>query len=138
MAKRPALSKAEIEVARVLWGLESASVRQVHDAINKDRDIDFATVQTYLRRLESKGYAKTRLDGRVRIYSPKVRPTTVIRETVNDLIERLFAGDTMPLMRHLVDDGKITSKELSELRKRINELDKKNSDTDSGTEGGNE
>jgi len=138
MAKRPALSKAEIEVARVLWELESASVRQVHDAISKDREIDFATVQTYLRRLESKGYAKTRLDGRVRIYSPKVRPTTVIRETVNDLIDRLFAGDTMPLMRHLVDDGKVTSKELSELRKRINELDKKNSDAGSGMEDSNE
>ncbi len=123
MAKRPTLSRAEIEIARVLWGLESASVRQIHESISKTREMDFTTVQTYLRRLESKGYAKTRLDGRARIYSPRVRAATVIRETVNDLIDRLFAGDTMPLMRHLVDDGKISRQELIELRKRIDQLE---------------
>lgn len=123
MAKRPALSKAETEIARILWDLESASVREIHETISQQREIDFSTVQTYLRRLESKGYAKTRLEGRVRIYSPRVRAATVIRETVNDLIDRLFAGDTMPLMKHLVDDGKVSRQELSELRKRIDELE---------------
>src|SRR5687768_3051380 len=89
MNERPALSKSEMEVARVLWELGMASVRQVHDAMPADRAIDFTSVQTYLRRLEQKGYARAKLEGRVRIYSPKVKSRTVIRETVDDLIERL-------------------------------------------------
>ena len=123
MAKRPVLSRAEIEIARLLWEMESASVREIHDAISKTRDIDFSTVQTYLRRLESKGYARTKLEGRVRIYSPRVKAATVIRETVNDMIDRLFGGQTMPLMQHLVQDGKVTRKELAELRKQIDQLE---------------
>ncbi len=123
MTDRPALSKAELEIARVLWELESASVREIHDEISQSREIDFSTVQTYLRRLESKGYAKTKLNGRVRIYSPRVRARTVIRETVNDLIDRLFNGQTMPLMRHLVDDGKISKQELQQLRRQIDQLE---------------
>ena len=64
MTERPALSKGELEVARVLWELGSASVRRVHEALPAAREIDFTTVQTYLRRLETKGYAKAKLDGR--------------------------------------------------------------------------
>lgn len=120
MTERPALSKAEMEVARVLWELGTASVRQVHEAMQADRVIDFTTVQTYLRRLEQKGYARAKLDGRVRIYSPKVKPRTVIRETVNDLIERLFAGEAMPLMRHLIEDRGMSDEDLAQLRSLLN------------------
>ena len=81
MGGRPALSKGEMEVARVLWELGKATVREVHEAFPEGREIDFTTVQTYLRRLESKGYARATLDGRARVYTPKVKSRTVIRET---------------------------------------------------------
>jgi BlaI family transcriptional regulator, penicillinase repressor len=54
MARRPALSKAEMEVARIVWNLGEATVRQVFEAFPAERKIDFATVQTYLRRLETR------------------------------------------------------------------------------------
>ena len=116
MTERAALSKAEMEVARVLWELGAASVREVHDAMPADRAIDFTTVQTYLRRLEQKGYARAKLDGRIRVYSPKVKSRTVIRETVDDLIERLFAGEAMPLMRHLIEERGMSDEDLAQLR----------------------
>ncbi|MCA9123498.1 MAG: BlaI/MecI/CopY family transcriptional regulator [Planctomycetaceae bacterium] len=119
MAERPALSKGEMEVARVLWELGSASVRQVHDALADVRKTDFTTVQTYLRRLETKGYANAKLDGRVRVYTPRVKPRTVIRETVDDLIDRLFGGEAMPLMKHLIEDRGINEDDLTQLRKLL-------------------
>ena len=123
MTDRPALSKGELEVARVLWQLEKASVREVYEAFPKDREIDFTTVQTYLRRLETKGYARAKLDGRTRIYTPKVKPRTVIRETIDDLVERLFGGETLPLMRHLIEERGIDSKEIAELRQLLERLE---------------
>lgn len=55
MPERPALSKGEMEVARILWELKKATVREVHEALPAQRQMDFATVQTYLRRLDAKG-----------------------------------------------------------------------------------
>jgi predicted transcriptional regulator len=123
MTERPALSKGEMEVARLLWDLGSATVREVHAAFPRGREIDFTTVQTYLRRLEQKGYARAKLEGRTRVYSPRVKPRTVIRETLNDLIDRLFGGETLPLMRHLVEEGKITADDLAELRAMIDRME---------------
>lgn len=122
MSERPVLSRGEMEVARVLWDLGSATVRQVHEAFPAERRIDFTTVQTYLRRLESKGYVKAALDGRTRVYAPRVKPRTVIRETLDDLVERLFGGETLPLMRHLIEDRGISDTELAELKDLIDNL----------------
>jgi BlaI family transcriptional regulator, penicillinase repressor len=119
MADRAGLSKGEMEVARVLWDLGSATVRQVHAAFPAERQIDFTTVQTYLRRLESKGYVRAALEGRTRVYTPRVRPATVIRETLDDLIDRLFGGEALPLVRHLIEERGISDTDLAELRRLI-------------------
>lgn len=123
MVARPALSKGEMDVARVLWDIGPANVREVHEKLSAQRDIEIATVQTYLRRLESKGYASSQLKGRARVYSAKAKPRTVIRETVDDLVDRLFGGDSMPLVRHLIEDRGIERKDLDELRDLIDRLD---------------
>lgn len=123
MGGRPPLSKAELEVARVLWELGEATVRQAHDALSGTRKIDFATVQTYMRRLEAKGYARTWLSGRTRVYAPRVKPATVIRETVDDLVERLFGGETLPLMQHLIEDRGVSSEDLAQLRSLMDRLE---------------
>ena len=123
MPPRPGLSKAELEIARIVWKLKDAGVRQVFDALPPSRDIDFTTVQTYLRRLEEKGYLNVRLEGRNRMYSPKVRPQTVIRETVGEMVDLLFGGETMPLMKHLVEEREFSSGDIEQLRQLLNRLE---------------
>ncbi len=123
MPPRPGLSKAELEIARIVWNLKNAGVRQVFEALPAGRDIDFTTVQTYLRRLEDKGYLNARLEGRNRVYSPKVRPQTVIRETVGEMVDLLFDGEAMPLMKHLVEERKFSADDIDQLRKLLDRLE---------------
>lgn len=122
MTERAPLSKGEMEVARLLWELGTATVRQVHQAFPAGRTIDFTTVQTYLRRLDNKGYVRSWLDRRTRVYAPRVKARTVIRETVDDLVDRLFDGETLPLMRHLIQQRGIGPTELAELRDLLDSL----------------
>ena len=121
MPPRPGLSKAELEIARIVWNLKDAGVRQVFESLPAGRNIDFTTVQTYLRRLEDKGYLHARLVGRSRVYSPKVRPQTVIRETVGEMVDLLFGGETMPLMKHLVEERKFSADEIDQLRQLLDQ-----------------
>lgn len=117
--RRPSLSKSELEVARILWSLGGGTVRHVFEALPRDRRIDFKTVQTYLRRLETKGYLKARLDGKNLIYSPRVEPSRVIEETVDDLVARVFDGERLSLFQHLIQDRGLSPEELKKLREML-------------------
>jgi BlaI family transcriptional regulator, penicillinase repressor len=122
MAKRASASKSELEIARVVWTLGEASVRDVLAAVPEDRKMDFSTVQTYLRRLHAKGYLRARRRGRVNIYSPAVRPTSVVREVVDDFVDRLFGGDALPLVQHLIHERKLSAAEIEQLQQLLDQL----------------
>ncbi|MGD9647052.1 MAG: BlaI/MecI/CopY family transcriptional regulator [Pirellulales bacterium] len=126
MPPRPKLSKAELEIARLVWGLKSATVRQVLEALPRGRrQLDYKTVQTYLRRLEAKGYLNTRREGRGIVYSPKVRPAQVMRETIEDFVHRLFDGEALPLVEHLIHDRQLSDSEIAQLRAMLDEAEQR-------------
>ena len=131
MPPRPALSKGELLVAKTIWRLSQATVGQVFEELSRDSEIDYATVQTYIRRLEQKGYIRSKRAGRNKIYSPKVRPNQVIKETVDDLMFRLFDGEMIPLMRHLINDPDIRPEQIRELRQMLNDIEDQDDATDS-------
>jgi len=122
MPKRPPLPRSELEVARIVWDLGGATVRQVLEALPQERKLDFKTVQTYLRRLKAKGYLRTRRQGRSNVYLPCVRPERVVREVVEDLVNRLFDGQTVLLFQHLMQDQGLTEEEISQLQETLNRL----------------
>jgi BlaI family penicillinase repressor len=127
MAKRATASKAELEIARIVWELGGATVRQVLQALPEDRRLDYKTVQTYLRRLEAKGYLNSKRDGRTSVFRARVRPAQVIRETVTDLVDRLFDGEALPLVEHLISDHKLTSDDIDKLRQLIDDAEENQS-----------
>ncbi len=123
MSRRPALSRSEMEIARIVWEKQRATVRDVLDALPEGRDIDYKTVQTFLRRLEAKGYLASRRDGRSLVYTPRVRATQVIKETVQDFVGRLFDGSAFPLVEHLIREQGLSRKDLHQLRGLLDDLD---------------
>ncbi len=122
MPKHPPLPKSELEIARIVWDLKEATVRQVLDALPEDRKVDFWTVQTYLRRLTAKKYLKTRREGRTNVYSPLISPSQVVSEVVGDFLNRLFDGGTLPLFQHLIHDRGLSDEEIEQLQQTLNEL----------------
>lgn len=124
--KRPRLSKGELEVARTVWTLGNATVGQIHEAMPDDRMMDYTTVQTYIRRLEEKGYLRFRREGRNKVYSARIRPGIVIGETISELMEQLFDGQMIPFVKHLVDDRGISDDEIQQLRSLLDQVEQEN------------
>lgn len=125
MVKRPPLSNSEMEIARLLWRLGEASAREVLESLEPGRDLGFSTVQTYLSRLEAKGYVASRIVGRTKLFKSRARPQSVIKDAVNDFVDRLFDGDAMPLLRQLISDSNPSPEQLAALRHLIEELEEK-------------
>ena len=122
MPKRTPLAKSELEIARIVWDLGDATVRQVADALPAKRTLDYWTVQTYLRRLKAKGYLRTRREGRSDVYSPRIRPGQVVREMLDDFLERVFDGQALPLFQHVINDRGLSDDEIEQLQQALDQL----------------
>lgn len=109
---------------RIVWDLKRATVREVLESLPEGREIDYKTVQTFLRRLEAKGYLSSKRSGRSLVYTAKVRPNQVIRDTVKDFVGRLFDGEALPLVEHLIREQGLRSGDLAELRTILSDLEK--------------
>jgi len=116
LAKRPALARSELEVAQIVWKRGKATVREVFEAMPGERGLDFKTVQTYLRRLEAKGYVQTRREGRNNVYSTRVRPSQVVRNLVDDFVNRIFGGQPFPLVQQLLEQQELTDDQIDRLQ----------------------
>ena len=114
------LSRAETEVLRIVWELGSATVQGVCDALPEHRTIAYATVQTMLRRLESKGYLSHETRGRAHLFHPQVDRKDVIGSAVRSFIDRLFGGDAVPLVQYLAENREITMEDINRLREILN------------------
>lgn len=76
-----------------------------------------------LRRLEAKGYLRSKREGRAKIYVARVQPAQVVREVINDFVHRLFGGETIPLFQHLITDRGLTDAEIGQLREMLDRLE---------------
>ena len=117
--KLPAVSPAETEILRLVWQLEKATVQEVCNKLPVKRKITYATVQTLLRRLESKGYLRHHIRGKAHVFFAAVKSEKVIKRSVSDFLDRLFGGDPVPLMQYLAEHGKIDADDIEKLKRLI-------------------
>ena len=123
MSKRPVPPKSELEVADRMgtwWSDGTPGIGRTADGAWA-RFQDRANLSAAL---EAKGYLKTEREGRSNVYRPIIRPGQVIGEVMDDLLNRLFDGQVLPLFQHLVNDRGLSDNEIHQLRELLDRLEK--------------
>lgn len=110
------LGDLQLAIMRVLWLQREAPVSEVHQALEPERGLAPTTIATMLTKMEAKGLVSHHTEGRRFIYYPLITEREVRRSMVGELTERLFGGDALALVTHLVSEYEIDSAELEELR----------------------
>jgi predicted transcriptional regulator len=64
---------------------------------------------------------KTRKEGRGHIYIPVLKKSDYEAKTVKLVVERVFEGTPVALVRQLLDSVKLDEKDLDELRRMIDQ-----------------
>jgi predicted transcriptional regulator len=111
------LTPPELEVLNIVWSLGQATVRDVYETLLKRRHIAYTTVLTMMRILEEKkGYLRKWNRDRAYVYEPTIPQDQVRSEMTRDFVDRVFEGATKPLMAHLVKNGRLSLKDLEEIK----------------------
>ena len=114
---KPPLTQQELEIMKLVWKLDTPTVRQVYEAMREHRQIAYTTVMTMMNILETKGYLKKRQGEKAFVYTPSQPEKQVIRSMVREFVDRVFNGAAEPLLLHLVEDEQFTAKDLEEIRR---------------------
>lgn len=112
------LGDLQLAILRALWQRGEAAVAEVHAAL-ADRGLALTTIATMLRKMEDKQLVSHRENGRQFLYRAEVDPEQVQRNLVGDLVSRLFDGDPLALVSHLLRAGDLDVAELDALRQQL-------------------
>jgi BlaI family penicillinase repressor len=116
------LTPQELEIMKLVWQRETATVRDIYEALLERRKIAYTTVMTMMKILETKGYLKKRRQERAFIYRPAHSRNQVIGGMLHEFIERVFNGSAEPLLVHLVKTRHIREKDLQKMARMIEEI----------------
>lgn len=119
------LGDLQLAIMRALWARGEATVAEVHEDLEPERGLALTTIATMLAKLEKKGVAGHRADGRRFVYRPLVDESQVRRSMVAELTSQLFRGDVTALVSHLLSEHDIDPAELDELRSLIASRERK-------------
>ena len=119
------LGHVQLRIMQVLWEKQTATAREITDAINLTEPIAHSTVQTMLRVLEDKLAVEHKPEGRTFIFVPLVPEEEFKQSATQNLVERVFGGSVSSLVAHLLDCDNVSKKEIDEIRKLINRQNKR-------------
>jgi predicted transcriptional regulator len=117
--KSPTLTEQELEIMKIVWHLGVATVRDVYETLLTRRKIAYTTVMTTMKIMEEKKYLRRRLEGRAFVYEGTRSKKQMIRELVSEFINRVFNGSAEPLLAHLVEERRLSEKELKQITKMV-------------------
>jgi predicted transcriptional regulator len=127
MAKTPTPPKptaAELDLLQTLWPLGSATAKQVHQEIQKQRpDVTYATVLRLMQIMHTKGILIRDESERSHVYAPAQAQDSLQTNLLKDLIQKAFSGSAKALVLAALRSG-ISKKEREEIEKLLKEEDK--------------
>jgi BlaI family penicillinase repressor len=115
----PKPTEAELELLRVLWDKGSASVRDLHEVVSRQRPIGYTSVLKTLQIMTEKGLVERTEAGKAHIYHAAASQEETQNQLLRDLSQRLFSGSAAQLAMHALAMQPASEEELEEIRRLI-------------------
>ncbi len=119
----PTLTPNELAIMKVVWRLETCTVREVYETVREQRPIAYTTVMTMMNILEEKRYLEKSLVERAYVYRPTRPREQVVGQMVTDFVNRVFDGAASGLLVHLAKDRRLSSSERKNILRIIEGMD---------------
>jgi predicted transcriptional regulator len=120
----PHPTEAQLEVLSVLWRRGPSTVREVHDALQVDRETTLTTTLKLLQVMTEKGLVVRDDESRPHRYRAAAAQSKTQAGLLDELANRAFDGSLRKLLIRAVEEGSLTGGELREIRELIDRVRK--------------
>ncbi|HUI40353.1 MAG TPA: BlaI/MecI/CopY family transcriptional regulator [Terriglobia bacterium] len=120
----PKPTAGELEILRVLWERGPSTVREVHGALSRDKDVGYTTVLKLLQIMTAKGAVRRNQEQRAHVYEACQPAEKTKRALAGDVLQRVFQGSASQLMMHALEGRRTSRDELEKLRRLLDDYER--------------
>ncbi len=117
-------TESELEILRILWERNKASVRHVHEELSKSKEAGYTTTLKLMQIMHEKGLVGRDDSMKIHVYFPIVSREKTQKQLLGKMITNLFGGSSTELVMHALGNHKASPEELEEIQKLLNNLKK--------------
>jgi BlaI family transcriptional regulator, penicillinase repressor len=117
-------TEAELEILNVLWAAGPSTVRDVHDALSS-KGTGYTTVLKQMQVMAEKGLLTRSEQFRSHVYEARTAKEQTQQSLTRNLVQRAFDGSAKNLVLGALSSQKVSSTELAEIRKMLDEFEKR-------------
>ena len=114
-------TEGEMEILQVLWQKGNATVREVHEALNK-KDSGYTTTLKLMQILHEKGMVERDTNQKTHIYKALVSQDKTEKQLVNKMIDNVFNGSAARLVMQALGNHSASAEEIDEIKKYLDSL----------------
>jgi predicted transcriptional regulator len=118
---------SELEILQILWNRGPSTVRDVHLVLtlNQGKPIGYTSVLKLMQIMTAKGTVRRNEEQRAHVYEAVHPAEKTKRQLAADVLQRVFDGSASELMMHALSGGKGSKEEIEELRRMLDEYERK-------------
>lgn len=116
---------SELEILRILWERGPSTVRDVYEALSKKKQMGYTSVLKLMQIMTEKGSVRRNEEQRAHVYEANQAAEKTKRQLAGDVLQRVFDGSASQLMMHALAGRKGTKAEIAELRRLLDEYERK-------------
>lgn len=107
-----------------VWDYEPTTSADIVAALEESCRWKPRTIRTLLARLVKKGALRATTDGKRHLFSAVVSRQASVKSESRSFLQRVFGGETAPMLINLVKETELSKEEIKELRSILNQKEK--------------
>ena len=120
MANRnPELTEAEWAIIQVVWENEPCAVPTIQEELEARKNWHYSTVKTLMDRMVTKGLLTAKRFRNLMLYRSAITRVQAQKGEIMRAVKRAFNGALTPMMQFMLDEHKLSQKQLAELESLI-------------------
>ena len=116
---------SELEILQVLWTRGPSTVREIHEVLSQEKDLGYTSALKLLQIMTTKGIVKRTEEQRAHVYSATHPAEKTKQQFAADVLQRVFRGSASQLMQHALSGKRGSKKEIDEIRRLLDEYERK-------------
>ncbi|MEM1328587.1 MAG: BlaI/MecI/CopY family transcriptional regulator [Bacteroidota bacterium] len=119
-------TNSELEILQILWREKQASVKQVHEQIDEQReeDVKYTTILKLMQIMNEKGLVSRDTSKRTHIYKAEVSERATQQNLLQRFVNQAFSGSTKQLVMQALGTQEASAEELQEIKALIEKMER--------------